>query len=129
MAGDDAASQRQITKEEFFDLYFRHSGAEAAGAGREEYRRNFFDAEEKPGMTYWANEPRKSGKVTVRIEPAEREIHLFLESVSHAAPDAASAPHVSYGVPEPDDDPATDAECVAEWNADETVSVRRKDNY
>lgn len=100
---------KQISKEEFFDLYFRYSGAEAAGMSREEYRRNFFAAEEKPGMTYWAEEPPTSDDVTIRIVPGEREIRLFFDEVpfnegSGADDDGSSPrpPHVSYGTEEPE---------------------------
>jgi hypothetical protein len=103
------SEQRQVTKEEWFDLFFRYSGAEAAGMDRAEYHRNFFGAEEKPGMTYWANELPNSDDVTFRMEPGERELHMFLEASGDAAStefvaSGSKLPHVSYGVPEPEDD-------------------------
>ena len=45
---------------------------------REEYRNDFFGAEEKPGMTYWADDP-PPGDATMRMDPRERELHLFLD--------------------------------------------------
>jgi len=93
---------KQRSKEEFFDLYFRFSGAEAAGMSREEYHKNFFEAEEKPGMTYWAQDPPNSDDITMRIVPTERELHLFLDEVPVSTDSPPKPPHVSYGVEEPD---------------------------
>jgi len=69
---------KEVTKEQFKAVYFKHGGGEATGWGLA-YWRQFFENEKTPGRKYLLEEPATPGQTRMMIvtDSGRNEYRLF----------------------------------------------------
>jgi hypothetical protein len=67
---------KEVTKEEFKEVYFRLGGGDATGWGLE-YWNKFFEEEKRPGIKYLWEEPKTPEHTRMMIVTGGNEYRLF----------------------------------------------------
>ena len=69
---------KEVTKEQFKEIYFKHGGGEATGWGLE-YWKQFFENEKKQGMKYLVEEPKtpEHNRMMIVTDYGGNEYRLF----------------------------------------------------
>jgi hypothetical protein len=77
-AKGNASGFKEVTKEKFKEIYFRHGGGKRSG-WTAEYWQEFFENKAKPGWKYMVEEPRSAKHIRMNIitDNKAKEYRMF----------------------------------------------------